>query len=72
MSNILEHVPDSVKVSAAVSAPSLSFLGVQIESWGYILSIVVAVMVIIEKTPIVIQRLKEVINIVRNKGNKSE
>jgi len=72
MSNILEHVPDSVKVSAAVSAPGLSFLGVPVESWGYILSIIVAVMVIIEKTPIVIQRFKEVISLVRNKGNKPE
>jgi hypothetical protein len=64
---ITEHIPDSVKVSASLAAPSLSLFGLPIETWGYIASLIVAVMVIIEKTPIVIQRFKEVRDLVRNK-----
>lgn len=67
MTSITEHIPDSVKVSASLAAPSLSLFGIPVETWGYILSIIVAIMVIIEKTPIVIQRFKEVVEIVRNK-----
>lgn len=58
LSHISENVPDTIKVGASVAAPSLSVLGLPVEQWGYVLSAVVAIMVIIEKTPVVVQRLK--------------
>lgn len=54
----MEQVPDSVKVATAVAAPMFSVFGVTVEEWTYILSAVVSVMFIIEKSPIVWKKLK--------------
>lgn len=58
MQQFLEQVPDTVKVAGAISAPMLSILGVSVEEWTYILSIVVSILFIIEKLPVFIKRCK--------------
>lgn len=58
MQQYLEQVPDTVKVVGAISAPMLTILGVTVEEWTYILSIVVSILFIIEKLPVFIKRCK--------------
>lgn len=58
VTNTLENVPDAVKVAGAVTAPALSFLGVTVEDWTFILSAIVSILFIIEKLPMLINRGK--------------
>lgn len=69
---VLENVPDSIKVAVSVS-PSVSyvFLGLPLETWTYVLSAIVSVMFIIEKLPVFIQRVKQFYNWIRY-GTSSE
>ena len=52
-----DSVPDSVKVAVSVAAPSLNFMGISVEDWTYILSAVVSLLFILEKTPMLISRI---------------
>lgn len=57
--NYTQHVPDTLKVSTAISAPVLTFLGVSVEQWTFVLSATVSLLFIIEKLPTTIERLKQ-------------
>lgn len=57
--NILEQIPESIKVTVATSAPVLSFMGMPIQTWSWILSIIVALMVMVEKFPLMLERAKQ-------------
>jgi hypothetical protein len=67
--NIIEHysnqVPDGIKVAAAVSAPALTFLGITVEEWTFILSGIVSVFFIIEKFPMFLQRMRQLRQYIR-------
>lgn len=45
----VNQVPDSVKVAIATSSAALTFFGISVEEWMYILSGVVSLLFIIEK-----------------------
>jgi hypothetical protein len=64
-SNISEHIPDGVKVGASLSAPTLSFAGVPLEEWTFILSAIVSILFIIEKLPMLINRLKKLWGVIK-------
>lgn len=51
LQDVLQTVPDTVKVAATAAAPALTFLGVQVEQWGYVISAIVGILFIIEKIP---------------------
>lgn len=59
MMKYIEQVNDTMKFGLATAAPVLTVFGVPVETWGYILSAIVSLMFIIEKTPIVYSRLKQ-------------
>ena len=59
MSSYMEQVPDSIKLAASGAAPTLAFIGISIENWGYVLSAIVSIMFIIEKFPVVVTRLRQ-------------
>jgi hypothetical protein len=49
---------DSLKLGVSIAPATLTFFGVGLQDWVYITSALVAVMVMIEKAPIVINRVK--------------
>ncbi len=57
---VASQVPDGVKVTTAIAAPALSFLGLSPEEWTYILSAIVSILFIIEKLPMLFQRIRTV------------
>lgn len=60
--NIQEHatnVPDVIKVAVATGSTALTFFGIPVEQWMYILSGIVSIMFIIEKLPTFFKRIKE-------------
>lgn len=62
----LDQIPDGAKVAVSVASPVLSFLGIPVQEWGYVLSAIVSLLFIIEKTPMLIERVKYLIKKVRN------
>lgn len=56
---VLEQVPDSVKISAALSSSAFTFMGLPVEQWMYILSAIVSILFILEKIPKVIQSMQK-------------
>ena len=69
----LDQIPDGVKITGAVAAPVLTFLGVSVEQWTFVLSAIVSILFIIEKLPIFIRRCKEAIQWIRDvRNNKKE
>jgi hypothetical protein len=69
-SKMIRHVndvADVAKVGIATGAPVLSIAGYPVEQWGYVLSAIVALFVIIEKSPVVIARVRQFRNWVRKK-----
>jgi len=55
----MSQIPDSAKIAIATSSSALSFLGVPVEQWMYLLSAIVSVLFILEKLPVVIKMFKE-------------
>lgn len=55
----IDNIPDGAKVAVSVTAPVLTLFGITVEDWTYILSAIVSVLFIIEKTPTMIKRVKE-------------
>ncbi len=55
----IEQIPDGLKVATAVSAPVLTFLGVSVEQWTFVLSAIVSLLFIIEKLPVFISRCRQ-------------
>lgn len=51
MNDILEKVPDSIKISTAISSSVFTFMGMPVEQWMYILSAIVSLLFILEKLP---------------------
>lgn len=62
MRDAVESIPDSLKVGASVAPAALSLFGISLQDWVYISSALVSLMFIIEKMPIVINRLRTLIN----------
>jgi len=62
MRDLVEAVPDSIKIGASVAPAALTWLGIDIHDWVYITSIIVSLMFVIEKMPVVIDRIKEFVN----------
>lgn len=56
---ILEHIPDSLKIAASTGPSVVTLFGIPMEQWTYVASAVVSVMFVIEKMPVMIKRLKE-------------
>ena len=48
---VLEQIPDSVKITLATVPPGLYLFGIPMEHWILILSAIASVLVIIEKLP---------------------
>lgn len=63
----INDVSDTVKVGLATGAPVLTIAGYPVEQWGYVLSAIVALFVIIEKSPVVVARVRQFRNWVRKK-----
>lgn len=59
---ILENIPDSMKVAVSVSPPVFTVMGLPMETWTYILSAIVSLMFIIEKLPVFFERCKSFYN----------
>jgi len=49
MTDVINQIPDSVKVVLATSAPMASLFGLTVEEWSFTLSGIVALLFIIEK-----------------------
>lgn len=62
---MLDQVPDGVKVAGAMTAPVLTFLGITVEDWTFILSAFVSILFIIEKLPMFINRVRAFIRWMR-------
>ena len=58
MLNTLHEIPDYIKMSFVVAPSGMHFFGIQVEDWAMIMSIVVALLVVIEKSPMLINRIK--------------
>lgn len=54
---VLEHVPDSVKLTIATVPPGLYLFRMPMEHWILILSAIASVLVIIEKLPKAIESI---------------
>jgi hypothetical protein len=63
----IENIPDGAKVAASAAAPVLTLMGVPLQEWTYVLSAIVSVLFIIEKTPVLIARIKQLIAYVKRK-----
>lgn len=57
--HISEHIPDGLKVGVSVSAPALTVVGIPLEQWTFILSAIVSLLFIVEKLPMLINRIKQ-------------
>ena len=68
----LEQVPDTIKVAAAISAPALTFLGISVEQWTFVLSAVVSILFIIEKLPTFIERCRSFMKWIKNVKRKKQ
>lgn len=62
MRDLVEAVPDSLKVGASVAPAALTMFGIGLQDWVYITSAIVSLMFMIEKMPIVIQRFRTFAN----------
>lgn len=58
----IDQVPDGVKVAVSVGSPVLAFFGYPVEQWGFVLSAIVALLFIVEKLPMFIKRVKDLID----------
>lgn len=68
--HISEHIPDGVKVGVSVSAPALTVAGIPLEEWTFILSAIVSILFILEKLPMLIHRMKNVVAKIRKYVSK--
>ena len=69
----LDQIPDGIKITGAIAAPALTFLGVSVEQWTFVLSAIVSLLFIVEKLPVFIRRCKEAIQWIRDvKRRKKE
>lgn len=62
MRELVESVPDSLKVGASVAPAALTLFGIGLQDWVYITSAFVSIMFMIEKMPVVIQRFRTFFN----------
>ena len=65
-----QSIPDSAKLAAVATAQVLSVMGISLEDWTYILSAIVSVFFILEKLPMVINRVRTFNEWVRRKKQK--
>lgn len=68
----LQQIPDTVKIAVATGSSALTFLGIPVQEWMYILSAIVSLMFVIEKMPIFIERVKQFKRWVFRESNSSE
>lgn len=66
----LENVPDTAKVAVSTAAPVLELFGIPVSEWTYVLSAIVSLLFIIEKSPMLYQRLKDLYEYVQAKRKK--
>lgn len=66
---IVENIPDSVKVLGSVSPPALTFFGIAVQEWTYVLSALISIMFIIEKIPTMYRTFKRLYIKLRAKLN---
>ena len=55
----LQQIPDTVKIAVATGSSALTFIGIPVQEWMYILSAIVSLMFVIEKVPVMVERLKQ-------------
>ena len=55
-------VPDSVKVASATTPTVMTIAGIPVEQWMFVASFIVSVMFIVEKVPVIITRIKQLVN----------
>lgn len=67
---LTQDTSDVIKVGTAVSAPTLSLFGVPVEQWTFILSGIVSILFIIEKSPVLLIRIKALIQWIKNLRKK--
>lgn len=56
-----EDIPDVIKAGVSISPPALTLFGVSVEQWTFVLSGIVSLLFIIEKIPMIHQRIKALI-----------
>lgn len=57
---------DSLKLGVSIAPATLTLFGVGLQDWVYITSALVAVMVMIEKAPVVISRIKSLVQWIKS------
>lgn len=65
-----DHIPDSLKLTAATSPTVLNLWGIPVEQWMFIASAVVSIMFVIEKAPVCIRNIKIFINWIKDVKQK--
>lgn len=69
----LQQVPDTVKIAVATGSSALTFIGIPVQEWMYILSAIVSFMFVIEKLPVFLERVRQfyrwVVKKVRKNGD---
>lgn len=68
---ILEQIPDGVKIGASIAPTTLAFMNIPVDQWAWIFSILVSFLFVVEKTPIVYRRFKSLYELLRKKVNDS-
>lgn len=68
----LEQIPDSIKVATATTPTVMTFMGMPVEQWMFVGSIIVSLMFIVEKTPMMITRIKQLIDWIKNVKRKKQ
>ena len=53
-----DNVTDNAKITVSFLAPGLTILGIPVQEWTYVLSGIVSLLLIVEKSPIVLRNLK--------------
>lgn len=57
MHSVTENASDTIKIALSASAPVLTVFGISLDQWTYILSAIVSIFFLIEKSPVVIRRI---------------
>lgn len=63
---VSDQTADAVKVGVSVAPAALSLYGIGLQDWVYITSAIVAIMVMIEKLPIMFSRVRSLVRWIRS------
>lgn len=67
---VMEQIPDTVKITTALSSSALTFMGLPVEQWMYIMSAIVSLLFILEKLPKAVNSIRLLVKWI--KGERDE